>query len=336
MTLVTDLTSAGSTRAVLKPELIRARAELMARARAFLSGRGLLEVDVPLLVSGAPLDDHIDLFEVALADETSERAHSSAQIRYLHSSPEYGMKRLLAAGCSDLFQISHVFRKGELGSRHNPEFLMAEWYRVGWSLQELIEETVQFFRLFLGDLPVRQDGYWDLLKEACGHELEGASQQQCLAIATERGLLLSDEASQMDVRSLTQLLFATLVEPKLGEGGMQVVCDWPIDQAALSRIVSKNGRRVAQRFEIYVRGLELCNGYDELSDPEEQRRRFAASNALRIERGLHPYTCDERLLHALHQLPSCAGVAVGLDRLFQLALGLDTLAQVLPWSWEQS
>jgi lysyl-tRNA synthetase class 2 len=321
-------TSAASANTVNKAELIKARAGLLSRARAFLSSRGLIETDVPVLVSGAPLDDHIDLFEVPVSGSSSQGC------RFLHSSPEYGMKRLLAAGCPDLFQISHVFRKGERGRNHNPEFLMAEWYRIGWTLDQLIEETAAFIQTFVGGGPVFQSGYWDLLKDACGQELSTASTQQLLEVARGCGLELSEKASQLDTTALVQLLFATQVEPHLGQQGLQVVRDFPQDQAALARLVERNGRRVAQRFEIYDRGLELCNGYDELSDAQEQMRRFHESNQLRKERGLEAYPVDEKLLKSLPQLPRCAGVAVGLDRVFQLALGAGSLAEVLPWSWE--
>ncbi len=310
-----------------KADLVKARAELIARARAFLSSRGLLEVDVPLLVSGAPLDDHIDLFEVSTSEDN---------VRYLHSSPEYGMKRLLAEGCPDIFQISHVFRKGELGSRHNPEFLMAEWYRVGQSFQFLVDETVAFLQHFLGALPVRQNGYWDLLEQRCGKDVFSASATDCLHILDDHGIQVSESVRNLDLKSLQQLLFSSLVEPALASECMQIVCDFPEDQAALARVVDKQGRRVAQRFEIYVQGLELCNGYDELSDPDEQRKRFEASNQLRLDRGLQPYEIDRRLLSALADLPSCVGVAVGLDRVIQLTLKAPTLAGAQLWSWEES
>jgi len=309
---------------VNKSQLIQARARLLSQVRAFFSSRGLTEVDVPLLVSGAPLDDHIDLFETEV---------SPGVVRYLHSSPEYGMKRLLAAGCGDLFQISHVFRKGELSARHNPEFLMAEWYRIGWTLDELIEETVALLHELLGPLPVRSCRYGDLLQQVCGKDLWEASASQCREVLHHFGIELSAEAAQSDAKSLIQLLFASVVEPHLTGAELIVVRDFPPDQAALARVVEKQGRRVAERFEIYGHGLELCNGYDELNNPQEQRQRFEASNLLRLQRGLAPYLMDGALLEDLERMPPCAGVAVGLDRVFQLALQLPSLADVLPWSW---
>ncbi|MFZ4099113.1 MAG: amino acid--tRNA ligase-related protein, partial [Chlamydiia bacterium] len=224
-----------------KVALIRKRAELLHRARAFFDERGLIEVDVPLLVQGAPLDAHIDLFEVL-----TQKGH-----RYLHSSPEHGMKRLLAAGCPDCYQMSHVFRLGEQSSRHNPEFLMAEWYRRGWSLEQLMEETVALFRLFLGPCEVRYSGYWDLLTAQVGADLSQATTADLLMICKQKNIELGSSASTWDRTALIQLLFATTVEPTLGQETLDLVIDWPEDQAAHSRKILRDGRWVAQRFEAY-------------------------------------------------------------------------------------
>jgi len=307
-------------------QLIRDRAYRLRQIRQYLDGAGLFEVDVPALVSVPPNDDHIDLFEVAVGKG----------LRYLHSSPEYGMKRLLAEGAPDIYQISHVYRAAEIGPLHNPEFLMLEWYRKGWQLETLITETAAVMRLLLGPLELKVSRYWNLLEQAVGFDIYGWHKSDLLRLMTDHGIALSSELYSATHTDLIQLLFTHLVEPHLGATAIEVVRDYPDDQAALAQIVEIGDRPVAQRFEAYYNGVELCNGYQELADVAELRQRFLKSNRLRIERGLAPYAIDEEFIVQVSKIGPYAGVALGLDRLLMLSMNRYPLAAALPICWQES
>lgn len=300
---------------------------MLTRARSFFHERSVIEVDCPALSQAAPIDLHIDVMKVSLKGN---------QIGYLHTSPEYGMKRLLATGIGDIYQISHVFRDGEIGPMHNPEFTMAEWYRIGFTFEEMIHETLDFIRLFLGDLPHHSQRYRHLLLEHLGIDYLTASPSDLLACA--KGLDLPSDASAWDKDTLLQLLVSFLIEPKLGNDHLFVLSYFPATQAALSKsIILPDGEPVACRFEVYYQGIELANGYYELTDAAEQRRRFEASNNARLKAGKETLKVDEQFLAALDQgLPDCCGVAVGFDRLMMLKHRLQDLRPVLPFVWEES
>lgn len=275
--------------------VIKDRGEMLEKARLFFKERSILEVDTPLLTPLPSLDTHIDLIE------TSDIGKKG----YLISSPEYSMKRLLAEGSGDIYQLSHVFRAGESGRRHSPEFLMAEWYRVGFTFDQMIEETADFISLFLGPLPRRKISYREALL-------------QCAKI----------DPIGHDDEELNRLL-AFEVEPKLGKGELTILTHYPASQAALAKQTVIDDYAVAERFEIYYEGIELCNGYNELSDSKEQRLRFEEANCQRSALGKEPYPIDEALLLALERLPPCCGVAVGVDRLMMLRHGKTHIDQIL-------
>lgn len=265
-------------------EILRDRAAQLAKARAFFAQRGVLEVDVPILSPFGSIDPYIDLVE----------ARCRNQPVFLHSSPEYGMKRLLAEGLGDIYQMSHVFRDHENGERHTAEFMMVEWYRLGLDFQQMIQETVDFIRLFL-DVPLsfEQVSYKNLF-------------ESYPASIEER-----DE------------IFGFKIEPLLGEHALTVVLDFPPEQAALSQI-GANG--MAQRFEIFSKGIELANGYLELIEGEEQKKRLLMANQKRIELGKSSYPIDNHFLEAFDQgIPECCGVAVGFDRLMMLRLQMEDI-----------
>lgn len=310
-----------------KIAILRDRAEMLRQSRAFFAQREVMEVDCPALSPAPPLDLHIDVMKVH---------GKNGLIGYLHTSAEYGMKRLLAQGIGDIYQISHVFREGEVGSLHNPEFTMVEWYRCGFSFQEMIEETLAFIRLFLGGLPKRELDYLDTLKHYLQIDYTKTAPSDLAALAKERGLFVSEEAAKWDKDTWLQLLVSLLIEPHLGQKELSVITHFPATQAALAKTCSlPSGSMVACRFEVYFNGIELANGYHELSDTNEQQRRFEKINQDRLNAGKERLPIDEKFLKALETLPDCCGVAVGFDRLMLLRHQASALFHILPFSWQE-
>ena len=298
-----------------------ARAALLAEVRAFLSSRGLLEVDTPLLGRFAITDPTVELFEVATSDGT----------RFLQSSPEYAMKRLLASGSGDIFQLGKVFRSGEYGGRHNPEFVMLEWYRVDWTHYQLMREVAELFAETLGLSAWQIWSLEALIHNFCQINLHDATELELKVAAVNAGI---DVIGDLDKLDYLDLLMTHVVEPGIATWGLIFVVDFLEQQAALSRVIKQSGNPVAARFEAYVNGVELANGYWEESDPDVLTRRFEADNRLRDLRGQATREIDERLISASRAgLPDCAGVAVGFDRLLMLSQGRSELSQVMPFSW---
>lgn len=311
-----------------KIAILTDRAFLLRKARAFFTERNILEVDCPALSHAAPIDLHIDVMTVTLSPEEKG---------YLHTSAEYGMKRLLALGMGNIFQISHVFRSGEVGPLHNPEFTMVEWYRLAYPFPELMEETVDFICLFLGDTPTSYLRYRDAFLHYLHIDYTVASCSDLLTTACNHGMELSKDAERWEKDTLLQLLFSFLIEPQLGKEQLHVIYDFPASQAALAKIQHHADEEIALRFEVYYKGIELANGYDELTDPQEQRKRLERANQARIATGKNPLKMDENFLKALYDgLPDCCGVAVGFDRLMMLRHQKEHLHHILPFSWEDT
>ncbi len=283
----------------------------------------MLEVETPIVAHATVTDVHLASLETRIAGRTAPF--------YLQTSPEYAMKRLLAAGSGDVYQVSKVFRDGESGRRHNPEFTMIEWYRLGFDHRALMDEVAALLHELLGERLVRAPEhvtYRDAIAGATGLDPYTAPVGTLLAAARDR---LGDVPAELagDRDACLDLLMGAVVGPALGIGGITFVHDYPASQAALARLLPGDPP-VAARFEAYVGGLELCNGFHELADPAEQRRRFDADRAARRARGLPCPPVDERLLAALaHGLPDCAGVALGFDRVAMLAAGTDDIRDVL-------
>jgi lysyl-tRNA synthetase class 2 len=235
------------------------------------------------------------------------------------------MKRLLSEGLGHIYYLGHVFRKGELGSIHNPEFTMVEWYRLNISFADMIQETCDFLFLFLGELPIEMIGYRKAFETYVGidySEISLAELQRMTQSSWPRDSCLC-------------YLLTHQIEPKLGQGKLTVFTDFPPHEAALACVTSKNGEQVAERYEIYYEGVELCNGYHELSDEIELRRRFLQKNKEREAEGKPPYALDEKFLAALQTLPECCGVSVGFDRALMLRHKLKSIKQVIPFAWEE-
>ncbi|GAB3284720.1 EF-P lysine aminoacylase EpmA [Parahaliea aestuarii] len=307
-------------------EQLRARAGLLSTLRRFFDARGVLEVETPLLCSAGITDPAIEPLIVS-------EGRSLAAPRYLQTSPEYAMKRLLAAGSGAIYQIARAFRDGEAGSRHNPEFSLLEWYRPGFDHHALMEEVAELVCACLGQRPWRKLSYRQLFIDSIALDPFTAATSDLEARARsghDLGDLSGDRDFWLDV------LITHQVEPWLAGQGLCFVYDYPASQAALSQIVTEGGVAVGQRFELYIDGVELANGYCELTDATEQRVRFATDNERRLALGQVARPVDERLLAALEAgLPPCSGVALGVDRLLMLATGERDIRRVLAFDWER-
>lgn len=312
------------------PAALKLRAELLDRTREFFRSRRVLEVETPLAVSRTVSDVQIESLRV-----------SGDPLRFLHTSPEYAMKRLLAAGCGDIFQICKVFRAGERSALHNPEFTMVEWYRQGLDLDAIMAETAELVATLTAGhwagskAKVQSLSYCDAFRHELGIDPLQVTDAELAKICATHGLMPQslDDASRDD---LLDFLIATVVGPRLGREGLTCLHHYPASQAALAELDARDPR-TALRFELYAGGIELANGYVELADSAEQARRFASDAAGRARRGLDAIAPDERLLAALESgLPRCAGVALGFDRVLMLAAGATRLDEVLAFPWEKA
>jgi len=305
---------------------LAARAALLARTREFFAARGVLEVDTPLIVNAPVSDVHIHSARVDLTPD----AGAAASQYFLHTSPEYAMKRLLAAGSGDIYQICHVARGNECGRVHNPEFTLIEWYRTGFSLGQLMDEVEALVRLLLaeraGVRPAERLSYREVFVRELRLDPFTAPPTELARCAAAAGFGAAAGAGRDE---LLELLMGTVIGPRLGAGGLTFIHGYPASQAALARLDPQD-RRAAERFELYGGGIELANGFHELAAVSEQRARFEADNAERRRRGLAVHALDERLLAALASgLPDCAGVALGFDRTVMLATGAEHIDEVL-------
>ena len=314
--------------------MLRLRAGLLARARGFFAARGVLEVDTPIVVNAPVSDVHIHSARVLLqAAGPGQAAQASF---FLHTSPEYAMKRLLAAGTGDIYQICHVVRALERGRLHNAEFTLIEWYRAGFSLDALMSEVEALVRELLGSshalAATERMSYREAFLRALALDPFTAPLAQLAQHA--RGAGFGGETTDRD--ELLELLMGTVVGPRLGQRRLTFVYGYPASQAALARL-DPDDPRAAQRFELYCDGIELANGFHELTCAQEQRDRFERDIAQRRQLGLPDTTIDQRLLAALEAgLPDCCGVALGFDRTLMLAAGAQRIDAVLPFPIERA
>jgi len=311
-----------ATRAMLEH-----RAALLASARNFFMDRGVLEVDTPIVVNAPVTDVHIHSARVTFADDPRPF--------FLHTSPEYAMKRLLAARSGDIYQICHVVRGLERGRQHNAEFTLIEWYRIGFSLDRLMSEVDLLVRHLLGDVAFTMSSERLTYRDAFLRELRldpfTATLTQLSDAARTIGFA---EGAQRD--ELLELLMGAVVGPRLGRNALTFIHDYPASQAALARL-SPEDPRAALRFELYCKGVELANGFQELASATEQRARFEHDNGERQRLGLPAYEIDTRLLAALEAgLPECAGVALGFDRTLMLAAGADHIDDILAFPTDRA
>ena len=308
------------------------RAGLLTQLRTFFSDRAVLEVDTPLLSQATVPDPGIDVFSLTPAD-------NPATSRYLQTSPEFAMKRLLAAGTGDIYQISKAFRQGEAGRYHNPEFTLLEWYRVGWDHAALMREVAALLSTVLGTPGWQVWPYRELFRVLLGIDPmadcdSGAVPENWLRVAKMR---LGDVPEELDRDTFLDLLMSHCIEPDIRDWGVVFVTDFPPSQAALARKALIAGESVAARFECYVQVRELANGYWEQIDADALSAQLHAENTRRQQRGLSPRPIDERLLAAhRHGLPECAGVALGVDRLLAVKLGVDNLGETISFGWDSA
>lgn len=310
-----------------KIDALRDRGHMLAKARLFFEKLHILEVDCPIISHAASVDAHIDLIAV----------QNGANLSYLHSSPEYGMKRLLADGIGDIYQLSHVFRAGELSPKHNPEFTMAEWYRIGFTFESIIKETADFIRLFLGDIPLQILSYREAFRQFAGIDYLHATTSQLMDCLNSHGIIpyLGIEKDGKD--ALLNLILGTLIEPQLGLNGLLALAYYPASQAALAKTCRFHDEIAAERFEVYYQGMELANGYHELTDTKEQRQRLIEANLHRQQLGKNILPIDEHFLSALEKgMPDCCGVAVGFDRLMMLRHTCKEIREVIPFGWNEA
>lgn len=310
---------------------IRLRAELYALVRRFFAERGVLEVETPILSMAGNTDPNIESFRLEFSGPKS----AGASTRWLRTSPEFPLKRLLAHGLGDCYELGRVFRDGEAGIRHNPEFTMLEWYRVGWSHHQLMDETAELLKAALAlagrRATVRDTSFRQLYLDKFGFDPMSAPEEE---LRSPLGVYDIDPAG-LTRDDWLDLLMTHLIQPSIPANRILLVYDYPVSQCALARI--RQGKPpVAERFEAYLGPLEVANGYHELNDADEQRARFELDVARRRARNLAAPEIDERLLAALPKLPDCAGVALGIDRLLMALLGTDRIADVLAFPFERA
>lgn len=301
------------------------RADVLAKIRQFFSERDVLEVETPLLASSTVPDVYIESIAAEVKDGNISRQN------FLQTSPEFFMKRLLASGSGSIYQIAKAFRQEEKGTRHNSEFTLLEWYRVSYSLEQLMTELEQLVQEVLDCSQISRFTYRQIFQQHLQIDPHEITLEELQKLTLKEVDLSARDLSKTDY---LQLLLSNSIEPQLPP--FCIIYDYPKEQAALATLAEDaQGVVVAKRFEMFGQGMELANGYFELSDANEQRARFEADNATRKEKGLQLHDADERLIAALESgLPSCSGVAVGVDRLLMLLVGAKNIGEVISFDSE--
>jgi len=310
---------------------LQGRAKLYALIRDFFSDRGVLEVETPILSAAGNTDPNIESFNAPFHGHVD----AGSRERWLRTSPEYPLKRLLADGVGDCYELGRVFRNGEAGERHNPEFTMLEWYRVGWNHRQLMEEAIALVEASLAlvgrRVEVVIEGYRQLFLDELGLDPLHADIDALRKPLEPYGI----EPSGLTRDDWLDLLITHKLQPAFPRDRITVIHDYPASQSALARI-RQGDPPLAERFELYLGPYELANGYHELNDAIEQRERFERDNARRRERGLREMPVDEQLLAVLGRMPDCAGVAMGIERLLMCLAGTDRIADVLAFPFSKA
>ncbi len=303
---------------------LKARAKILTQIRNFFAAHDVMEVETPVLSRAAVTDLHLRSFKLSSKENPPPF--------YLHTSPEFAMKRLLAAGSGSIYQIAKVFREGESGRFHNPEFTLLEWYRLGWTYHELMDEVDSLLQLILKTKSGKRETYQALFKKHLDINPHSVPIEQLQNCISQYGLINISGIDYNDRDILLQLLMSHCIEPNLGMDCPCFVVDYPASQAALAKIrySDYDDFYVAERFEVYVKGIELANGFQELCDAEEQAARFQGDLQMRDKQHLPKVPIDNHFLDALKfGLPECAGVALGIDRLVLLALKENHINNVI-------
>ena len=310
---------------------LQLRAATYARIRTFFRERNVLEVETPMLSAAGNTDPNIQSFHTNF----SGHVDAGARQRWLRTSPEFPLKRLLAAGIGDCYEMGRVFRDGEAGGRHNPEFTMLEWYRVGWNDAKLAREVIDLLeRLMLEagrNFEIVETTYRGLFHDVLGVDALLDPIETLKAPLADANI--SGDGLERD--DWLDLLMTHRIQPEFPRDRITVVSDFPASQCALARI-RKSDPPVAERFEAYVGRYEVANGYHELNDAAEQRARFERDNAKRRERGVPEVPMDERLLAVLDDMPACAGVALGIERLLMVLADTHAIGDVLAFPFSEA
>lgn len=306
---------------------LRLRAQFYRLVREFFHARGVLEVETPILSAAGNTEPNIESFTTRF----SGHRDAGAAERWLRTSPEFPLKRLLAEGLGDCYELGRVFRNGEAGRRHNPEFTMLEWYRVGWDHRALMDETCALVQQALAlqgrTATVRRLSYRELFLQELGLDPLQASERELAAPLA--AFAISPDGLVRD--DWLDLLITHCLQPRFAPDAITLIHDFPASQCALARLRDDGDGAVAERFELYLGQYELANGYHELNDAAEQRARFERDNRRRRERGLREVPLDEHLLAVLDDLPDCAGVALGVERLLMCLARTDDIRTVLAY-----
>lgn len=312
-------------------ENLRLRAQVYATIRGFFGERDVLEVETPILSAAGNTDPNIQSFHATF----SGHVDAGARERWLRTSPEFPLKRLLAAGVGDCYEMGRVFRNGEAGGRHNPEFTMLEWYRVGWDHDRLAREVIDLLeRLLLQagrTFEIVETTYRGLFHDVLGVDALLDPVEVLMKPLADANI--SSEGLERD--DWLDLLLTHRIQPEFPRDRITVVSEFPASQCALARI-RQSDPPVAERFEAYVGRYEVANGYHELNDAAEQRLRFERDNAKRRERGDAEVPMDERLLAVLGDMPACAGVALGIERLLMVLADTDAIGDVLAFPFSEA
>jgi len=310
---------------------LQLRARLNALVRAFFAERDVLEVETPILSAAGNTEPNIESFTTRF----SGHVDAGPPERWLRTSPEYPLKRLLAAGIGDCYELGRVFRNGEAGGQHNPEFTMLEWYRIGWDHRRLMGEAIELVEAALAMVGRRAEvlieSYRQLFLDELGLDPLHASIDALRAPLDEFGI----DPTGLQRDDWLDLLITHRLQPVFPRDRITVIHDYPATQCALAKI-RPGEPPLAERFELYLGRHELANGYHELNVASEQRARFERDNATRRRRGLCEPPVDERLLATLDALPDCAGVALGMERLLMCLAGTDAIADVLAFPFAQA
>lgn len=313
-------------------EALQQRAELYRNLRDFFYARNVLEVETPILSESGNTDPNIESFHVQFSGSTQ----AGNATRWLRTSPEFALKRLIASGMGDCYELGRVFRNGEFGRKHNPEFSMLEWYRVGWNHLQLIEECIELVQRLFGlkniYLDVQRWTYQNLFIRSIGVDPHTASDEQLCSTLQAVTEINSQGLNRDD---LLDLLLTHCIEPTFQAQQLTVIYDFPASQCALAKI-RYDDNPVAERFELYLGSIELANGYHELTDANEQNKRFDNDIAMRKSLGLVSPDKDQRLNSALPHLPACAGVAMGVDRLMMSLVKLDNIKEIIAFDFSRA
>lgn len=306
---------------------LRQRAQLLAAIRQFFAQRDVLEVETPLLCRATGTDPNLDFF----TSQFHSPPHYSTL--FLQTSPEFAMKRLLAAGSGSIYQICKAFRNGEAGRFHNPEFTILEWYRVGFDLQQLMDETAELLLSLLRNsmppLSIRQISYQQMFAEVTGLDALAFDRSDYADFAKAHNLVDADGLCRDDHALWLDFLFSHCVQTVMPKQVVFLVHDYPAIQSSLARL-NRQDARTSERFEVFINGIELGNGFFELSDAAEQSARFEREIGYRQQQGLPAVVKDQLFLDALQSgLPDCSGIAIGIDRLLMIVSGCQTIEQVL-------